>query len=60
MDEDQYLTPREAAAMLHKDRETIYRMVRAGELVAVRVRTRSLLITRKSVEAAFKPVKSCD
>lgn len=53
---DEYLSPREAAELLRTDRETIYRMVREGELKAVRLRSRLLRISRASLEAALKPV----
>ena len=52
---DEYLSPREAAELLRTDRETIYRMVKAGELQAVRLRSRLLRISRGSLETALKP-----
>lgn len=53
---EEYLSPREAAELLRTDRETIYRMVKAGELGAVRLRSRLLRISRSSLNAALKPL----
>lgn len=35
---DQFISPREAAQLLRVDRLTIYKMIRSGQLDAIRVR----------------------
>jgi excisionase family DNA binding protein len=47
----QYLTAAEVAAMLGTSDDTVYRMIKAGELTATKI-GRSLRITRASAQAA--------